>query len=119
VFDAPPPAKTRIVLRILEMLRLTRVERAGPGCVTVSGAKANGDKVNGDKVNGDNKVTIPEGQITSCTNLTILNLILVHFGPMHESTLCASLAGIQVLSSLAAFTVRYGIGSLVYGGDRR
>jgi UDP-N-acetylglucosamine--dolichyl-phosphate N-acetylglucosaminephosphotransferase len=125
VFDEPPTVKTKIVLHILELLRLTRIERAGPESesdtagVKTRSAKARESAAN--ESNGTVTVTTPpvEGQIISATNLTILNLILVHVGPLHESTLCSALAGIQIASSALAFVIRYGIGSLVYGGDRR
>ena len=58
-------------------------------------------------------------QIISSTNMTILNFLLVHLGPMHEQTLCTVMAGVQILGSLTAFGIRYGVGSWFYGGDRR
>lgn len=127
VYDVPPHPKTKLVLTILELLRLTRIERAGPQAETTNGGvKTRSDKarhaVASEAAKADKELveTPPkEGQILSSTNLTILNLILVHFGPMHEATLCSAIAGVQVASSALAFTIRYGIGSLVYGGERR
>jgi UDP-N-acetylglucosamine--dolichyl-phosphate N-acetylglucosaminephosphotransferase len=55
----------------------------------------------------------------SCSNLTILNTILVVFGPMQERTLCDALAGVQIAGSVLAFAIRYGLGAYIYGGDRR
>jgi UDP-N-acetylglucosamine--dolichyl-phosphate N-acetylglucosaminephosphotransferase len=55
----------------------------------------------------------------SCSNLTILNTLLVIFGPMKEQTLCSVLAGVQVAGSAVGFAIRYGLGAWVYGGDRR
>jgi UDP-N-acetylglucosamine--dolichyl-phosphate N-acetylglucosaminephosphotransferase len=92
-FAEPPPARTRITLDILAFFRLVRLERRQS----------------------------PEGrsQIISSSNLTILNFILVHFGPMHERTLCIFVGTLQILCSAFAFWVRYGLGAWVYGGDRR
>jgi len=88
VFEKPPPAKTKVTLRVLELLRLARVDRK-------------------------------EGQIVSSTNLTILNFLLVHFGPLHERTLCSLVGALQIACSILAFAIRYGLASLVYDGDRR
>lgn len=57
--------------------------------------------------------------IVAASNLTIINYILVHCGPMHERTLCLAVGAVQVSASILAFAIRYGVGSLVYGGDRR
>ncbi|KAG8803236.1 tunicamycin resistance protein [Serendipita sp. 411] len=53
------------------------------------------------------------------SNLTILNVILTKTGPIKESTLTRYVIGIQLLSSVVAFAVRYGFASLVYDSDRR
>lgn len=105
VFEVEPPFKTRLTLEILEMLRLVRLERLP----TLQGSNR-----------GDSgRLQGRHGRIVSTTNLTILNFLLIHFGPLHEQTLCSLLAGVQVLGSIIAFGVRYGVGSWVYGGDRR
>ncbi|EIW67939.1 hypothetical protein TREMEDRAFT_32854 [Tremella mesenterica DSM 1558] len=90
-FERPPEIKTRVVLRIMEILRLVKLERASSTMRV----------------------------ILSSTNLTILNLLLVHFGPMREQSLCLGLGFIQVFCSGVAFGIRYGLGSMVYGGERR
>lgn len=59
------------------------------------------------------------GIIYSATNLTLLNALLVWFGPMRERTLTMCCAGIQVLGTCAAFAVRYGLVGVFYDGDRR
>jgi UDP-N-acetylglucosamine--dolichyl-phosphate N-acetylglucosaminephosphotransferase len=89
VFELPPPAKTRYVLEIFAFLRLVRLDKD------------------------------EQGVIKSTTNMTILNFLLVTFGPMREPTLCILMAGVQVVGSGIAFGIRYGVGSWVYGGDRR
>ncbi|KAI9568604.1 glycosyl transferase family 4-domain-containing protein [Boletus coccyginus] len=59
------------------------------------------------------------GQILEATNLTILNFLLVRFGPMTEKRLVQVLMVTQVTGSVLAFVVRYGLAGLVYDGDRR
>jgi len=88
-FSTSPPAKTRVILEIFAFFRLIRLDK-------------------------DEK-----GAIKSTTNMTILNFLLVVFGPMREQTLCILMAGVQVIGSGIAFGIRYGVGSWVYGGDRR
>jgi UDP-N-acetylglucosamine--dolichyl-phosphate N-acetylglucosaminephosphotransferase len=135
VFEVPPPAKTRIVLEILEFFRLTRLERAAvppeEGVKTRSKSRAVNNGSGNDtspapastsKTKAKAKAAATKGGdtlIISATNLTILNFLLVHFGPMHERSLNTFMAGVQVACSALAFVVRYGVGSLVYGGDRR
>jgi len=60
-----------------------------------------------------------DGKIVEATNLTILNVFLVRLGPMSEKRLVQTLIGTQVMCSLLAFVVRYGMAWLVYDGDRR
>lgn len=59
------------------------------------------------------------GRIAMCTNLTILNLILVLGGPMKEDRLTMSLMSLQALGSALAFGVRYGVASLFDDSSRR
>jgi len=59
------------------------------------------------------------GRILEATNLTILNFLLVRFGPMTEKRLVQVLMATQVAGSVVAFVVRYGLAGLVYDGDRR
>lgn len=103
VFEDEPPLKTRVVLRVLEVLRLVELERVPVTTATQSPARSNA----------------ATSRITSTTNLTILNFLLVHFGPLHERTLCLLLGLVQVSCSVLAFGIRYGLGALVYGGERR
>ncbi|WVQ80861.1 hypothetical protein IAT38_002968 [Cryptococcus sp. DSM 104549] len=98
VFTSPPPAKTRITLEILELLHLVKLERSAPPTA---------------------QSTTSKRYITSSSNLTIINFLLVLFGPMHERTLCILVGAVQVLGSAVAFGIRYGVGSWVYGGERR
>ena len=61
------------------------------------------------KVSRDKK-----GQLLDCNNLTLINLILVYFGPMHESRLALAVMGVQCLGSLLAFFIRYRLVHLIY-----
>ncbi|OCF59673.1 UDP-N-acetylglucosamine-dolichyl-phosphate N-acetylglucosaminephosphotransferase [Kwoniella mangroviensis CBS 10435] len=98
VFESPPPLKTTIVLEILSFLRLVKLEyHQSPN------PKSSTDKK----------------YIKSSTNLTIINFLLVHFGPMREDRLCMLVGFVQVIGSCIAFTIRYKVGSWFYGGERR
>ncbi|PCH39761.1 N-acetylglucosaminephosphotransferase [Wolfiporia cocos MD-104 SS10] len=59
------------------------------------------------------------GRIVETTNLTLLNVLLLRFGPMKEDSLVKMLIGSQVAGSALAFVVRYGLAGLVYDGNRR
>ncbi|KAF9411360.1 UDP-N-acetylglucosamine--dolichyl-phosphate N-acetylglucosaminephosphotransferase [Entomortierella beljakovae] len=48
------------------------------------------------------------------TNLTLINLILLKFGPMSERNLTISVMLIQVLCSFVAFFIRYKLAAFVY-----
>ncbi|WWC58101.1 uncharacterized protein I303_100636 [Kwoniella dejecticola CBS 10117] len=100
IFDEPPPTRTVIVLEILSFLRLVKLERNLPQP-------------------GDKDRRIQKGYIKSSTNLTILNFLLIHFGPLREDSLCILTGFVQVLGSATAFAIRYGVGSWFYGGERR
>ena len=54
------------------------------------------------------------GKWKSCNNLTLLNLILLHFGPMQESDLAWCVCACQIIGSLFAFGVRYGLVHVLY-----
>ncbi|KAI9443455.1 UDP-N-acetylglucosamine-dolichyl [Lactarius indigo] len=63
--------------------------------------------------------TLPDGTILEATNLTLLNVLLLRLGPMREKRLTQALIAVQVMGSVVAFVVRYGLAYLVYDGDRR
>ncbi|KAF9301317.1 UDP-N-acetylglucosamine--dolichyl-phosphate N-acetylglucosaminephosphotransferase, partial [Podila horticola] len=48
------------------------------------------------------------------TNLTILNAILLRTGPLNERNLTIGVMVVQVLCSLLAFFIRYGLVAYVY-----
>lgn len=89
-FPVAPPLRTRAMLHLLSVLGLTRLT-----------------------------VDPSTGIITSATNLTLPTLVLVHLGPMREPTLTKCIMALQVAGSVVALTVRYGLASLLYDGDRR
>ncbi len=51
------------------------------------------------EVEGENSIEI--------NNFTILNLLLLKFGPLHERTLAIFVIIVQILASCLAFTIRY------------
>lgn len=55
-----------------------------------------------------------ETNVYECSNLTILNLMLHIFGPMREKCLTLLLIKCQMLCSLLAFSIRYGLSQLFY-----
>ncbi|KAI3645536.1 hypothetical protein MP228_008464 [Amoeboaphelidium protococcarum] len=48
-------------------------------------------------------------QATHVSNFTLINLILVWFGPMHEATTTNCVMAVQVAFSIIAFSIRYGL----------
>jgi len=77
-----------ICLRIFSLFGLTHVKR----------------------FSGDDGVKMVE-----CNNLTLINLILKMFGPMHERTLTLVLLAIQIFCSAIAFCIRYPLAFLLFG----
>ncbi|KAJ8919297.1 hypothetical protein NQ315_003881 [Exocentrus adspersus] len=47
-------------------------------------------------------------------NLTLINLVLLYLGPLHEAKLTTILIAIQVICTLIAFVVRYPLASIFY-----
>lgn len=107
VFERPPSLLGRIILEAFQLLGLTKLERP----------PAQGDSKSEEKPPSDTQPH--EGDVVSATNLTLINVLLVRLGPMREPTLCLLVGAVQVAGSAVAFAIRYGVGSLVYGGDRR
>ncbi|XP_066154332.1 UDP-N-acetylglucosamine--dolichyl-phosphate N-acetylglucosaminephosphotransferase [Euwallacea fornicatus] len=54
-----------------------------------------------------------EGVVVT-NNFTLINLILLYFGPMHEAKLTTVLLAVQVLCTCLAFLVRYPFASVFY-----
>ncbi|KAF8526101.1 N-acetylglucosaminephosphotransferase [Gautieria morchelliformis] len=89
-FPQPPSRLTTMTLKVFSALRLTQLT-----------------------------IHPTTGQILSATNLTILNLLLVHVGPMSERGLVLLVMSVQATCSLMAFVIRHGLAGLFYDGDRR
>ncbi|KAH8108709.1 N-acetylglucosaminephosphotransferase [Phellopilus nigrolimitatus] len=88
--DKPPSRLATLVLRLLSAVGLTKLT-----------------------------IRVQDGSITEASNLTILNVFLVRLGSMTEKRLVQTLIATQVMCSVLAFVVRYGMAWLVYDGDRR
>jgi UDP-N-acetylglucosamine--dolichyl-phosphate N-acetylglucosaminephosphotransferase len=52
--------------------------------------------------------------MTEINNMTLINLCLKLFGPMHEQQLTLVLLGVQALNTLVAFSIRFAMAGLVY-----
>lgn len=89
-FERPPSVRTSSTLQLLSLLGLTHLTKHPK-----------------------------TGQILEATNLTILNWFLIRLGPMTERRLVKVLCATQVVGSVFAFLIRYGLAGLVYDGDRR
>jgi UDP-N-acetylglucosamine--dolichyl-phosphate N-acetylglucosaminephosphotransferase len=64
--------------------------------------------------------TLVEGdpdEIIACSNLTIINLALVIFGPMREDYLCLTLLIIQGICGVLGFVIRHRLAFLIYDRD--
>ena len=77
----------RVLVSILEILRLARVRRTSTG------------------------------KWVDCNNLTLINVILLHFGPMTESNLAMMIGVFQILGSLIGFVIRYALVHIVYDSN--
>ncbi|CAE7157178.1 unnamed protein product [Rhizoctonia solani] len=95
---------TQLILHTLSFLGLVHLTY-GPAQNSASNGHANPKKT-------------PK-RITSTTNLTLPNVLLCVFGPLSEPVLVKIVMGIQVLSTVLAFCLRYGLAGLLYDGDRR
>uniref|UniRef100_UPI00358F3DA9 UDP-N-acetylglucosamine--dolichyl-phosphate N-acetylglucosaminephosphotransferase isoform X2 n=1 Tax=Myxine glutinosa TaxID=7769 RepID=UPI00358F3DA9 len=56
----------------------------------------------------------PDEAYVEFGNLTLLNLLLLHFGRVHERTLTLRTLSVQVLGSVLAFTIRYPLARIFY-----
>lgn len=55
-----------------------------------------------------------DGAFTECNNMTLINLLLKVFGPMHERNLTLFLLLLQVVGSAVTFSIRYQLVRLFY-----
>ncbi|CDO95643.1 unnamed protein product [Kluyveromyces dobzhanskii CBS 2104] len=56
-------------------------------------------------------------EVLSCSNMTLINLMIVWFGPMREDKLCYSILALQFFIGVSAICLRHLIGSLLFGND--
>ncbi|XP_073825393.1 alg7 dolichyl-phosphate N-acetylglucosaminephosphotransferase [Musca autumnalis] len=56
---------------------------------------------------------MPDGRVIT-NNFTLINFVLVVFGPVHERVVTEMLMGVQIFCSLVAFVIRYPLASYVY-----
>ncbi|XP_075152143.1 alg7 dolichyl-phosphate N-acetylglucosaminephosphotransferase [Haematobia irritans] len=56
---------------------------------------------------------LPDGRVIT-NNFTLINFVLVVFGPVHEKVVTQMLIAIQVLCSIVAFVIRYPLASYAY-----
>lgn len=85
----PPRPLLAVILDILHRLRLVRVKKND------------------------------QGEIVETTNLTILNLWLVWFGPLREETLAIQITGLQIFCGFIGLLVRHKLALLVFKEDNR
>lgn len=57
------------------------------------------------------------GEVLTCSNMTLINLVLVWSGPLREDKLCQRLLLIQFVIGLAAIVLRHMGGAVLYGHD--
>ncbi|KAI9824101.1 MAG: tunicamycin resistance protein [Thelocarpon impressellum] len=88
VFKAPPSAPVSLALKLLHRLRLLRLT-----------------------------TDASTGRIAEVTNLTLLNLWLVWFGPMREDRLAMGVLALQTAAGLAGLVVRHRLALLVFRED--
>ncbi|TPX47532.1 phospho-N-acetylmuramoyl-pentapeptide-transferase [Synchytrium endobioticum] len=53
-------------------------------------------------------------EMIECNNLTLINLVIVKLGPSKEWVVTLAIMGLQVLGTLIAVTIRYGLVHVVY-----
>ncbi|CCD25526.1 UDP-N-acetylglucosamine--dolichyl-phosphate N-acetylglucosaminephosphotransferase NDAI_0F02080 [Naumovozyma dairenensis CBS 421] len=58
-----------------------------------------------------------KSKVISCSNMTLINLTLVWFGPMREDALCNRILQLQFMVGLAALFGRHAIGALLFDHD--
>jgi UDP-N-acetylglucosamine--dolichyl-phosphate N-acetylglucosaminephosphotransferase len=71
------PSKTQLLKRTSRLSTVVLRVLAGLGCAELT--------------------TLPDGTIVETTNLTLLNVLLLRFGPMREKRLTQALIAVQVI----------------------
>jgi len=57
------------------------------------------------------------GQIISCSNMTLINLVLVWSGPLREDKLCQRILLLQLIIGVSAILIRHLGGAMLFGHD--
>src|SRR5579862_2193014 len=99
-----------VLVKILQLLAYFRLLRL----YTVSDPPP--VRIPGSSIVSSNGPFVDRGpdEIIACSNLTIINLVLVVLGPMREDYLCLVLLGIQVLCGGLGFVIRHRLAYLIY-----
>lgn len=79
------PSKTQFLKRTSRLSTVVLRVLAGLGCAELT--------------------TLPDGTILEATNLTILNVLLLRFGPMREKRLTQALIAVQVIIPVMLRTI--------------
>lgn len=97
-FEKPLPSITQAVLHLLNKLKLLEI-------------------VEGELEVEENGKTIKRKTITETNNFTLINLVLVWFGPLREDKLCLTLLIIQFVIGILAIAGRHTVGPWLFGYD--
>ena len=111
-FQTPLHPLFETLLRLLSRLRLLRLYTiSNPPPTSVPGTTSV------TKQSSDITTTRGPDDIIACSNLTLINLVLVNFGPMREDHLCLTLLAGQVLCGVLGLVIRHKLAFLVYDRD--
>lgn len=97
-FEKPLPSVTQNVLYLLNKLKLLEI-------------------VEGELEVEENGKTVKRKTITETNNFTLINLVLVWFGPLREDKLCLTLLTIQFAIGILAIAGRHTVGPWLFGYD--
>lgn len=88
------------------------------GIIKLTEINSSGNIVSGDSINpgsGSSSSIGTSGRVRlEGTNCTLVNLMLIVFNPMREDNLTKCILVLQLLCSLLAFFIRYGISKFIY-----
>jgi UDP-N-acetylglucosamine--dolichyl-phosphate N-acetylglucosaminephosphotransferase len=109
-FEKPIHPLLTKILRLLSRLHLLRIYTNSDPPTTAIPALAV-------QTSEDTLVERDPDEIIACSNLTIINLILVLLGPMREDYLCFVLLVLQGLCGVLGFVIRHRLAFLIYDRD--
>jgi len=109
-FKTPPPPLLATLLRVLSQLHLIRLYTvAEPPPQAVPLQTFSEDTLN--------ETARDPYEIIACSNLTIINLVLVLAGPLREDALCGVLLLLQGVCGVLGFVIRHRLAFLIYESD--